>query len=105
MNNFGSKAPMARGKCSVIHTTVEVKVLWKHQLDRAIEWLTERELEFSWEIQKGDSTVHDVFTLVVHDIPWADNLTEFSKILEQCDYSAGCTEDDITPATEDKLLS
>jgi riboflavin synthase alpha subunit len=63
-------------------------VLWKSQLEKAIAWLIEREFEFSWEVKVGDSITPNTYTLTVHDIPWADNLKQFAKVLEKCDFQS-----------------
>jgi hypothetical protein len=86
MEVFDPTKPVIRGRASIIHSGVEVKVFWKRQLDKAISWLVENEFEFDWEVEKGDSIKHDIFKLNVYDIAWANNLGAFAKVLEDCDY-------------------
>lgn len=81
MNDFTK-----RGKASVITSDVEVRVFCKEQLQPAINWLIDNDWCFEWHVTRGDSLNPDIFTLVVEDMCWANNLEEFAKVLKQSDY-------------------
>lgn len=80
------KRPVVRGRASVIHTDLTVTVYWKEQLKPAMDWCIEHDVEFEWEIRKGDSLVPDEFDLTIYNVCWANNLTDLAKVLETCDY-------------------
>ena len=82
------RKPVIRGRASVITCSLTVKVLWKRQLERLIAYLIADEvgIAFSWQPIQGKDGLPDHYLLTVDEIPWAENLTYISKILEKCDY-------------------
>ena len=79
------KKPVINGSASIIEACIQVKVLWREQLQPAITWLIERDFTFEWEVLRNGRTE---YVLTVNPMHWAHNVAEFSAILEQCDYNA-----------------
>lgn len=86
MTDIDPRKPTIRNQASIINCTLEVRVYWKDQLKPAIDWLIENDYEYSWNIQRGDSVTLDVYALQINTIHWANNLTQFAKVLKKCDY-------------------
>ena len=78
--------PVVGGRASIIHSNLTVRVFWKEQLLMAILWLIKNDYSFQWEKVFDGESNKDAYYLTVDDIPWANNLIEFSVILEKCDY-------------------
>jgi hypothetical protein len=77
-----------RNRASVIHSSIQVTVLIKEQLEAAIKWCVDNNYDFTWEVNRGDSLTPDEYVLSIEDMSWANNLTEFAKILERSDYES-----------------
>lgn len=94
MDAVDPQRPVIRNRASIITTYLEVRVFWKQQLNAALTWLVENDYAFEWEVKGGDSCTLDEYTLIVPSISWANNLTQFAKVLEACDYDHGQNEDE-----------
>ena len=82
------RKPVIRGRASIIHASLTIKVLWKRQLERMIAFLIANDYAFSWNWVPKQSGYpgSDHYLLTIDEICWAENLTEISRILEKCDY-------------------
>lgn len=80
------RKPVIRGRASIIHTSLTVKVLWKRQLERMIAFLIDNDYAFEWKFVNEVSLKEVHYLLTINEICWAENLTKISKILEKCDY-------------------
>ena len=80
------RKPVIRGRASICEVTLQIKVLWRNQLDELIRYLTDEGHSFEWEVKHGDSVRPDEFFLTINGVHWAYNVTAISKILEGCDY-------------------
>jgi hypothetical protein len=80
------RKPVIRGRASICECSIQVKVLWRSQLDELIPYLTSEGYSFHWEVINGDSVRPEEFTLTIGPICWAYNATAILQRLEACDY-------------------
>ena len=64
---------------------MEIVVLWKRQLDKAIEWLIENDIQFQW-VPENLLQPNEQFKLVVYGLVWTHNIIDFANVLKTCDY-------------------
>jgi hypothetical protein len=86
------KQPVIRGRASIAEVEITIKVLWKNQLNKLIEYLVSEGYSFEWNVVARDSIRLDEFYLNIRNVHWAHNATAICKILEECDYQDDCTE-------------
>lgn len=77
-----------RNRASVITSSIEITVLMKEQLEAAVKWCIERDIDFSWETVMGDSIEPNKYILAIDGLPWANNLGMLATILEESDYGS-----------------
>jgi hypothetical protein len=77
-----------RSRASVITSTIDIQVLMKEQLEPAIKWCIEQDIDFEWEVIHGDSLTPSTYVLSIQSLPWANNLTTLATILEQTDHGS-----------------
>ncbi len=75
-----------KGNASILTFDVKVSCYFPEQLENAVKWLVEQRYSYSWEVERGDSFIADVYSLVIEEMSWAANLKEFAEILEKTDY-------------------
>lgn len=80
------RKPVIRGRASICECSIQVKVLWRSQLDGLIPYLTSEGYSFHWEVVGGDSMRPEEFNLTIGPICWAHNATAILQRLETCDY-------------------
>jgi hypothetical protein len=82
------KWPVIRGHASIVTIPeMEIIVLWKNQLDKAIAYLIENDIQFQWEPGDWGPSLMEPqsYKLIVYNVVYANNLLEFAKVLKECD--------------------
>jgi hypothetical protein len=77
-----------RSRASVITTNIDITCLMKDQLENAIKWCIERDINFEWSVTSGDSLTPTEYVLSIPSLAWANNLTTLATILEETDYNS-----------------
>jgi hypothetical protein len=84
-DNFNPNKPVINNRASIITVKeLTLKVLWKHQLDKALIYLINADVAFTWEPVLGIEEEH--YLLTIYAWPWAINLREFAEYLEKLDF-------------------
>jgi hypothetical protein len=77
-----------RNRASVITTNIDITCLMKEQLENAVKWCIERDINFEWSVNSGDGLTPTEYVLSIPSLAWANNLTTLATILEQTDYDS-----------------
>lgn len=87
---FEKGQPVVRGRSAIVHWDLYISFLCKEQLAKFIKLMLKEEIDYkiSVGIERGDSVTPDIWTLTIHDMSWANNLTRIGTLLEKVDYHA-----------------
>lgn len=81
--------PTINGQAAIIHSEILLTSIKKGQFDEIIEYLIERDFDFEYGVEAGDSIVKDKYWLSIKELPWAANGFEIFKIAKDSDYNNG----------------
>jgi len=88
--HFKPGEPVVRSRAAVIYSTLNLRFLSKEQCDAFTVALIKIQdyPNFSVSTETGDSIEPTVYTVTLHDIPWANSLVEIAKLADRFDYNA-----------------
>jgi hypothetical protein len=81
--------PTVRNRASIIKTDLLFQYYKQGQLNELLPFLVERDYDFSFGVEKGDSVELDVYWIQIENISWAHNAREIMEFVETLDYNMG----------------
>jgi hypothetical protein len=83
-----SKWTTQSNRASVITSNIDITVLMKEQLENAVKWCIDQDIDFEWSVEYGDSLTSNQYTLSIPHLLYANHLTTLATVLEQTDYGS-----------------